>query len=112
MRDGELIFKGRLGADVQTEQGRDAAQLCALNIFAWLNQALAGECCERIKKCVQLRGFVASTDNFTEHGQVLNGASELMQQVLGEAGHHTRLAVGVTSLPLGAPVEIDAVFAL
>ena len=85
--------------------------LCALNILAQVSAALDGQL-DRISRCVKLGGFVACTPDFTDHPKVINGASDLMLQVLGDAGKHARAAVGVPSLPLGAAVEVEAVFAL
>lgn len=110
VRDGEMI-KGHLGRDVSLEDGQRAAQLCALNILAQVSAALDGQL-DRIARCVKLGGFVACTADFTDHPKVINGASDLMLQVLGDAGKHARAAVGVPSLPLGAAVEVEAVFAL
>lgn len=110
VRDGEMI-KGHLGRDVSLEEGQRAAQLCALNILAQVSAALDGQL-DRIARCVKLGGFVACTADFTDHPKVINGASDLMLQVLGDAGKHARAAVGVPSLPLGAAVEVEAVLAL
>ena len=110
VRDGDMI-KGHLGRDVSLEEGQRAAQLCALNILAQVSAALDGQL-DRIARCVKLGGFVACTSDFTDHPKVINGASDLMLQVLGDAGKHARAAVGVPSLPLGAAVEVEAVFAL
>ncbi len=110
VRDGDMI-KGHLGRDVSLEEGQRAAQLCALNILAQVSAALDGQL-DRIARCVKLGGFVACTPDFTDHPKVINGASDLMLQVLGDAGKHARAAVGVPSLPLGAAVEVEAVFAL
>ncbi len=110
VRDGSMI-KGHLGRDVSLEEGQRAAQLCALNILAQVSAALDGQL-DRIARCVKLGGFVACTPDFTDHPKVINGASDLMLQVLGDAGKHARAAVGVPSLPLGAAVEVEAVFAL
>lgn len=110
VRDGEMI-KGHLGRDVSLEEGQRAAQLCALNILAQVSAALDGQL-DRIARCVKLGGFVACTADFTDHPKVINGASDLMLQVLGDTGKHARAAVGVPSLPLGAAVEVEAVFAL
>jgi enamine deaminase RidA (YjgF/YER057c/UK114 family) len=104
--DGNLI-KGRLGAELTVEQGREAARASALTILAQAKAAL-GEL-DRIAQVVRLTGFVAATPDFVEHPQVINGASDLMVEVLGEAGRHTRVAVGVASLPLGCAVEVDAI---
>lgn len=110
VKDGQMI-KGHLGHGVSLEEGQQAAQLCALNILAQLSAALDGDL-SRVARCVKLTGFVASTPDFTDHPKVINGASDLMLQVMGDAGKHARAAVGVASLPLGAAVEVEAIFAL
>ncbi len=107
--DGTLIA-GRLGDGLAVERGAAAARLCALNILAQAKTALGD--LDRIEKVARLTGFVAATPDFTDHPKVVNGASDLLVEVLGEAGRHTRAAVGVTSLPLGSAVEIDAVLAI
>ncbi len=104
--DGNVI-KGRLGAELTVAQGREAARASALAILAQAKAAL-GEL-DRIAQVVKLTGFVAATPDFTEHPQVINGASDLMVEVLGDAGRHTRAAVGVASLPMGCAVEVDAI---
>jgi enamine deaminase RidA (YjgF/YER057c/UK114 family) len=104
--DGAVI-KGRLGAELTVEQGRAAARLAALNVLAQVKAAL-GEL-DRVAQVVRLTGFVSATPEFTDHPQVVNGASDLMVEVLGDKGRHTRAAVGVSSLPMGCAVEVDAV---
>lgn len=108
---GGLMAKGHLGRDVSVEDGAAAARACAINILAQVNTTLQGQL-DRIERCVKLTGFVASTPEFTDHPKVVNGASDLMLQVFGDAGKHARAAVGVASLPLGACVEVEAIFAL
>jgi len=100
------IAAGRLGGGLTVAEGRAAARLCALNILAQAKAALGG--LDRIAQIVRLTGYVNASPDFIEHPQVLNGASDLMVEVLGEKGRHTRVAVGVSSLPLGCAVEIDA----
>jgi enamine deaminase RidA (YjgF/YER057c/UK114 family) len=104
--DGTLV-KGRLGAEVTVEQGQAAARLCALNILAQAKAAVGG--LDRIEQVLKLSGFVNATAEFVDHPQVINGASDLMVEVLGDAGRHTRAAVGVAGLPLGCAVEVDAI---
>ena len=104
-----VIMKGRLGQGATIEQGQEAAKLCAVNILAQANAALSGDL-GRIVRCVKLGGFVASTADFFDHPKVMNGASDFMVAVLGDAGRHARFAVGVAALPFGAMVEVDAVF--
>ena len=107
---GNLI-KGKLGKDLKTEDGYNAAVRCAINIIAQAKKACDGDL-SKIKSCIKLTGFVNSTDNFTEQPKVINGASDTMVKVFGEAGMHTRAAVSVNSLPLGVAVEVDAIFEL
>lgn len=106
--DGGLIC-GRLGADMSIEDGARAAQSCALALLAQAGAALGGDF-GRIRRVVKLVGFVNSTPDFTDQPKVINGASDLMVAVLGDAGRHARSAVGVAALPLGVAVEIEAVF--
>lgn len=107
---GGALVKGRLGEDVSTAEGYDAARACGLMILAQLKAALGS--LSRIERIVKLGAFVSSTANFTDQPKVANGASELMAALLGEAGRHARSAVGVPVLPLGAAVEIDAIAAV
>ena len=107
--DGELVT-GRLGEDVDLELGMRAARACALMILAQLKAALGS--LDKVERIVKLGGFVNSAGHFTDQPKVVNGASDLMVDVFGEAGKHARSAVGVPVLPLGAAVEIDAVVAL
>ena len=106
---GPALVKGTLGKDMTVEQGRDAARLCAISILAQARAALKGDL-DRVTRCLRLGGFVASTPDFTDHPKVVNGASDLIVEVLGDAGRHARAAVGVAALPLGAAVEVDAIF--
>jgi len=108
--DGELI-KGKLGKELNTEDGYNAAKRCALNIIAQAKKACSNDL-NKIKSCVKLTGFVNSTDSFIEQPKVINGASELITTIFGNSGMHTRAAVSVNSLPLGVAVEIDAIFEL
>jgi enamine deaminase RidA (YjgF/YER057c/UK114 family) len=106
MVDGKLPYTGKVGAEVTPEQGAELARICALNALAAID-ALVG--LGRIGKIVKLTGFVASAPGFTGQPVVVNGASELFGQVLGELGRHARSAVGVAELPLGAPVEVEVI---
>jgi len=108
--NGNLI-KGKLGNELNTDDGYKAATRCALNIIAQAKKACGGDL-SQIKSCVKLTGFVNSTDNFTEQPKVINGASDLIKSVFGDIGMHTRAAVSVNSLPLGVSVEVDAIFEL
>jgi enamine deaminase RidA (YjgF/YER057c/UK114 family) len=109
MAEGRLLHTGKLGQSVSLEQGQAAARQCLLNILAHLNTACDGDF-GRVSKLVRLGGFVACTPDFTQHPAVVNGASDLAVAIFGDAGRHARAAVGVPSLPLDAPVEIDAIF--
>ncbi|VWX53110.1 RidA family protein [Novosphingobium sp. 9U] len=104
--EGKLVT-GRLGEDVSLEQGVLAAQACGVMILAQLKKALGS--LDRVDQVVKLGGFVNSTGSFTDQPKVINGASELMAAVFGDAGQHARSAVSVPSLPLGAAVEVDAI---
>ena len=108
MEAGAVRFKGKLGAGVSLEDGAAAARLCAINILAQV-QAACGDL-ERVVACMRLGGFVACTPEFTDHPKVVNGASDLMVAVLGDAGRHARAAVGVASLPFDAAVEVEGMF--
>jgi enamine deaminase RidA (YjgF/YER057c/UK114 family) len=111
MRDGAVAYRGKLGAELSLEQGQQAARLCMVNIFAQMKAACRGDL-DRIAQCLRLGGFVNCTPDFTDQPKVINGASDLAVDVLGDAGKHARAAVGVNALPLGAAVEIDAMFRL
>ena len=108
--DGKLI-KGKIGKDLTTEQGYDAAKRCGLNIIAQAKIACSDDL-SKIKSCVKLTGFVNSSEEFTEQPKVINGASDLIASIFGESGMHTRAAVSTNSLPLGVSVEVDAIFEL
>jgi enamine deaminase RidA (YjgF/YER057c/UK114 family) len=110
MENGVPAIKGKLGAGVSLEDGQRAARLCAINILAQAQAALGD--LGRIRRCVRLGGFVASTPEFVEQHKVVNGASDLIAGILGDAGKHARAAVGVPSLPLDAAVEVEALFAV
>ena len=107
---GELI-KGKLGKDLKTEAGYEAAKRCALNIISQAKKACGGDL-SKIKACIKLTGYVNSSENFIEQPKVINGASDLIASVFGDIGIHTRAAVSVNSLPLGVAVEVDAIFEL
>ncbi len=107
MKDGQLLFTGRVGDTVSLDEGRTAAQQCAYNIIAQLHAACDGNL-DRVTRIVRLGGFVAAGPAFTDHPAVINGASDVFVDVFGEQGRHARAAVGCPSLPLNAPVEIEA----
>ena len=108
--NGEFI-KGKVGKDLSVDDGYKAAERCGLSIISQAKVACNGDL-SKIKSCVKLTGFVNSTDNFTDKPKVINGASDLIASVFGEAGMHTRAAVSTNSLPLGVSVEVDAIFEL
>ena len=107
---GELI-KGKVGKELDTEQAYQAAKRCGLSIVSQAKNACEGDL-SKIKSCIKLTGFVNSIDSFTDQPKVINGASDLMASIFGEAGMHTRAAVSTNSLPLGVAVEVDAIFEL
>jgi len=110
MQDGKLAYTGKVGQEISVEQAQSAARICALNLLA-LAQAQAGSL-EAVAAVVSLTGYVNGVDGFAQSPAVLNGASDLLVQVFGDAGRHTRSAVSVNGLPMNAPVEISAVFEL
>ena len=107
--DGLIL--GRLGETMDVAGGQGAARACALNLIAQLKVAAGGDL-DRVTRVVRLGGFVNSAPDFTDHPKVINGASDLMVEVFGDAGRHARAAVGVAALPLGVAVEIDGIFEL
>jgi enamine deaminase RidA (YjgF/YER057c/UK114 family) len=108
--NGELI-KGKLGKDLKTEEGYEAAKRCGLSIVSQVKKACNGDL-SKIRSCIKLTGFVNSTEDFIEQPKVINGASDLIASIFGDAGMHTRAAVSTNSLPLGVSVEVDAIFEL
>jgi len=110
LKEGRIAVTGKLGAGLDVTQGQDAARLCGLNVLAQAKAAL--DDLDRIVQCLRLTGYVNAAPDFVDHPKVINGASELIVKVLGPKGRHTRAAVGCSSLPLGAAVEIDAIFAV
>jgi enamine deaminase RidA (YjgF/YER057c/UK114 family) len=108
--NGELI-KGKVGEDLTTDEGYKAAERCGLSIVAQVKKACDGNL-SKVKSCIKLTGFVNSTEDYTEQPKVINGASDLIASIFGEAGMHTRAAVSTNSLPLGVSVEVDAIFEL
>ena len=109
IHNGEIQYVGKLGRDYGVEEGEAAARLCALNIIAQVKAACGGDL-DRVVRCVRLGGFVNSTADFTDQPEVINGASNLMVEVFGDKGKHSRAAVSAASLPRGVAVEVDAVF--
>jgi enamine deaminase RidA (YjgF/YER057c/UK114 family) len=109
MENGKLAVTGIIGDGLTLEDGQRAARLCAINVLAQARAALGGDL-DRVVRCVKLGGFVACTTAFDQHPAVINGASNLMVDVLGDAGRHARFAVGANVLPFSAAVEVEAIF--
>ena len=107
IKDVSLAFKGKLGKDLNEDEGKKAAQLCALNCLSVIRNEI--ESLDKIDRVIKLTVFVNSADGFINHPQVANGASDLIKEIFGENGKHVRSAVGVAELPLNAPVEIDMI---
>jgi len=107
IRDGALLHTGKVGAEVSIEEGRRCARLCALNCLAAVKGAIGS--LDRVAEVVQVRGFVNSAPDFDRQPEVINGASDLLVEVFGEAGRHTRVAIGASSLPRSTPVELDMI---
>mgnify|MGYP001496904248 FL=1 len=107
-KEGKII-KGKIGKDLSLEEGQEAARLCVINILAQVKKAVKGDL-SKVKNCVKITGFVNSTDDFIDQPKVINAASEMLSNVFGDSGKHTRAAVSSNSLPLGIAVEIDAIF--
>ena len=106
--DGQLI-KGKVGSDLSLEEGKEAAKACAINILSQIKAACNGDL-NKVKNCIKLTGFVNSKDDFVDQPKVINSASELMAKIFEDYGMHARAAVSVNSLPLGAAVEVEAIF--
>ena len=103
------IIKGKLGKNLNLEEGQEASRLCVLNILAQVNKALSGDL-DKVKNCAKITGYVNSADTFIDQPKVINPASDMLSNVFGAIGQHTRAAISANSLPLGAAVEIDAIF--
>ena len=106
--DGKMI-KGKIGKDLSVDDGLKASTLCVTNILAQVKKALNGDL-NNVKNCIKITGYVNSTDNFFDQPKIINPASEILSSLFGDKGKHTRAAVSTNSLPLGAAVEIDAIF--
>ena len=111
LRDGKLQTTGRVGAEVSLDGGRQAARMCALNVLSQVNAALRGDW-SRLKRCVRVTGYVSSAPNFFDQPKVLDAASDLVVEVLGEAGRHARSSIGVAALRANSPVVVEAIFEL
>jgi enamine deaminase RidA (YjgF/YER057c/UK114 family) len=109
LKDGKIEYQGKVGKDLTTEEAARAARLCAINVLAQLREACGGDL-DRVRRCVKIVGFVNGAPDFTDHPKVINGASDLIVDVLGEKGKHARSAVGSGSLPLNVAVEVEGVF--
>lgn len=109
IKDNGEIIKGKIGKDFNTAEGKQAAHYCCINILAQLKKACRGDL-EKVKNCIKITGYVNSTDDFVEQPKIINSASDIISQIFEEKGKHARAAVSVNSLPLGAAVEIDAIF--
>ncbi len=109
--NGEVRYRGQLGVDHQLEQGQDAARICALNLVAALREACGGSL-NAVTACLRVGGFVNCAPDYLEVPHVINGASNLIHALFGDRGRHARTAIGVASLPQGAAVEVDAIFAV
>ena len=108
IKEGSFIYKGKVGEDITEEEGIKAAELCCINIIAALKSAINNDW-DQLDEFIKLSGFVNCNDNFTNHPQIINGASNLLVKIFGEKGKHTRYAVGSNSLPMNVSVEIEAV---
>ena len=106
--DGKII-KGKIGKDLTLEDGQKASKLCVVNILSQVKKAMDGDL-SKVKNCIKITGYVNSTDDFKDQPKVINPASEILSEVFGDLGNHTRAAVSANALPLGAAVEIDAIF--
>ena len=107
--EGQLLFSGTVGEDISIEDGQKAARICGLNLLSQLNQA-CNQNLDRVSRVVKIGGFVNATSIFREHALVINGVSDLMVEVFQDRGKHARAAIGCSSLPLGASVEVEAIF--
>ena len=107
--NGDLRYQGKLGENVSVDEGYQAARLCGLNLLAQLKRACGGDL-DSVARVIKLGGYVNCSPDFTDHPKVINGASDLMIDVFGDAGRHARFAVGASSLPSGVAVEIDGIF--
>ena len=111
VRNGEMIYKGKVGSDITIEEGIEAAKLCVINIIAAVKTGLEGDW-NKLDSFVKLTGFVNCQDSFTDQPKIINGASDMVVEIFGDQGRHARVAVGSNALPLGISVEIDAIIQL
>ena len=111
VRNGEMIYKGKVGSDITIEEGIEAAKLCVINIIAAVKTGLEGDW-NKLDSFVKLTGYVNCQDSFTDQPKIINGASDMLVEIFGDQGRHARVAVGSNALPLGISVEIDAIIQL
>ena len=111
VKNGELIYKGKVGSDISVEDGIEAARLCVINIIAAVKTGLEGDW-SKLDSFVKLTGYVNCHDTFTDQPKIINGASDMLVEIFGDKGRHSRVAVGSNALPLGISVEIDAIVQL
>lgn len=111
VRNGEMIYKGKVGSDITIQEGIEAAKLCVINIIAAVKTGLEGDW-NKLDSFVKLTGFVNCQDSFTDQPKIINGASDMLVEIFGDQGRHARVAVGSNALPLGISVEIDAIIQL
>ena len=111
VQNGELIYKGKVGSDISINDGIEAAKLCVINIIAAVKTGIDGDW-DKLDSFVKLTGYVNCLDNFTDQPKIINGASDMLVEIFGDQGRHSRVAVGSNSLPLGISVEIDAIVQL
>ena len=111
VKDGGLIYKGKVGSDISVEDGIEAARLCVINIIAAVKTGLEGDW-SKLDSFVKLTGYVNCQDTFTDQPKIINGASDMLVEIFGDQGRHSRVAVGSNALPLGIAVEIDAIVQL
>lgn len=111
VRNGSPVWLGKVPSEVSTDDARNAARLCVLNLLGWAHVATGGRL-DRIESVLRVGGFVATSEGFSDAPSIVNAASELFTQLLGPAGEHARIAIGVASLPFNAPVEVEATFVL
>ena len=111
IKNGELIYKGKVGSDISVEDGIEAARLCVINIIAAVKTGLEGDW-SKLDSFIKLTGYVNCQDTFTDQPQIINGASDMLVEIFGDQGRHSRVAVGSNALPLGIAVEIDAIVQL
>ena len=111
VRNGEMIYKGKVGSDITIDEGIEAAKLCVINIIAAVKTGLEGDW-NKFDSFVKLTGFVNCQDSFTDQPKIINGASDMLVEIFGDQGRHARVAVGSNALPLGISVEIDAIIQL